>query len=150
MSENGWGRGDMRTLFVNLAAAAVLAGAVGVGAAAQGETKTVADGVYTEEQAKRGAVVYADQCAACHGEKLEGNGAMPPLAGEDFAKMWSGRTVAELFEKTHSTMPMTAPGTLTEQQTADVVAYMLQVGNHPAGTTELAASIEPLKAITFK
>jgi mono/diheme cytochrome c family protein len=119
---------------------------IGVGAAAQGPGKTVADGVYTADQAKRGAMVYADQCAACHGENLEGNGAMPPLAGEDFAKMWSGRTVAELFEKTHSTMPMTAPGTLTEQQTADVVAYMLQVGTHPAGTTELPPSMEPLKA----
>lgn len=140
----------MRTVFVNLVTGAVLAGLVGAGVAAQGPGKTVADGVYTAEQAKRGAMAYADQCAACHGEKLEGNGAMPPLAGEDFAKMWSGRTVAELFEKTHTTMPMTAPGTLTEQQTADIVAYMLQVGSHPAGTSELPASLEPLKAITFK
>ena len=30
--------------------------------------KTVWDGVYTEEQAKRGADVYAEKCAGCHGD----------------------------------------------------------------------------------
>jgi hypothetical protein len=46
-------------------------------------------------------------------------------------------------------MPATAPGSLTEKQTSDVLAYMFSVMSLPAGTTELAASVEPLKVITF-
>jgi len=121
---------------------------------AQGTTgtqgaKSVSSGVYTAEQAKRGEALYNDQCAACHGDKLEGSGPMPALAGADFQKAWKGKTVADLFEKTHSSMPATAPGSLTEKQTADILAYMFSVMSLPAGTTELAEKAEPLKAITF-
>ena len=47
----------------------VLVMAVVVSAQAQ---KTVWDGVFTEEQAKRGADVYAEKCAMCHGDGLGG------------------------------------------------------------------------------
>jgi mono/diheme cytochrome c family protein len=109
----------------------------------------VVEGVYTADQAKRGEPIYKEQCASCHGEMLEGSGPMPPLAGADFAKNWQGKTVGDLFEKTHSTMPATAPGSLTEQQTADILAYMLSVAKFPAGTMELAASAAPLKEISL-
>jgi mono/diheme cytochrome c family protein len=110
---------------------------------------SVSAGVYTAEQAKRGEAVYKEQCAACHGDNLEGSGPMPALAGPDFAKAWKGKTVADLFEKTHTSMPATAPGSMTEKQTADVLAYMFSMAKLPAGATELAASVEPLKQITL-
>lgn len=111
--------------------------------------KSVSEGVYTAEQAKRGEGLYKEQCAACHGDNLEGSGPMPALAGPDFAKSWKGKSVADLFDKTHSTMPATAPGSLTEKQTADIIAYMLSMAKFPAGSTELAASVEPLKLISL-
>lgn len=111
--------------------------------------KSVSDGVYTADQAKRGEAIYKEQCAACHGDNLEGSGPMPALAGPDFAKSWKGKTVADLFDKTHSSMPATSPGSLTEKQTADVLAYLLSMSKFPAGSTELAASIEPLKDISL-
>lgn len=38
------------------------------GSAPRGQaTQTVWDGVYTEEQAKRGAVLFDRECAGCHG-----------------------------------------------------------------------------------
>src|SRR5690606_21934484 len=83
------------------------------------------------------------------GDTLEGSGAMPPLVGPDFTANWSGKTIADLFEKTHGTMPASAPGTLSEQQTADVLAYMLQVAQYPAGSVELAAGGEVLKSVTL-
>ena len=95
--------------------------------------KSVSEGVYTADQAKRGEAVYKEQCAACHGDNLEGSGPMPALAGPDFAKAWKGKTVADLFDKTHSSMPATAPGSLTEKQTADVLAYMFSMAKFPAG-----------------
>jgi mono/diheme cytochrome c family protein len=113
------------------------------------DAKKVSEGVYTAEQAKRGEAVYKEQCAACHGDMLEGSGPMPALAGPDFAKIWSGKTAAELFEKTQSTMPATAPGSLTPEQTADVLAYMFSVAKHPAGTTALPSTAEGLKGIAI-
>ena len=139
----------MSRLVSALTVAAVAATAFYTTAGAQEAARTVTQGVYTAEQAARGEPLYKEQCASCHGEMLEGSGPMPPLVGPDFAKNWQGKTVAELFEKTHSSMPATAPGSLTEQQTADILAYIFSVAKYPAGTTELQATAEPLKAITL-
>ena len=109
--------------------------------------KSTNDGVYTEAQAKRGDVLYKEQCATCHGDNLEGSGPMPPLAGKDFLVNWTGKSVGDLFEKTHTTMPATAPGTLTPAQAADIVAHMLATGRYPAGAAELDSKLEALQAI---
>jgi mono/diheme cytochrome c family protein len=128
------------------AAPAAGAAAGGSGAAAAG--RAASEGIFSEEQIARGTTVYTEQCAACHGDYLEGSGPMPALAGPDFLNNWKGRTVGELFEKTLTTMPASAPGTMSEAQTADVVAYMLSASNFPAGTTALAGDSEALRAIT--
>jgi len=112
-------------------------------------TKSVNDGVYTAEQAKRGETLYKEQCAACHGDNLEGAGPMPPLAGKDFLTNWQGKTLGDVYEKTQTSMPATAPGSLTPEQTADVVAHMLAVSQYPAGTTALEGKMETLLQITL-
>ncbi len=110
--------------------------------------KSVKEGVYTAEQAKRGETLYKENCAACHGEDLAGSGPMPALAGNDFVANW--KTVGDLFEKTHSSMPASAPGSLSEQQTSDIIAFMLSKSNFPAGTTELAAKQDALMQIKIE
>jgi S-disulfanyl-L-cysteine oxidoreductase SoxD len=119
---------------------------VAVGAQA---AKSVNEGVYSEAQAKRGDAIYKEQCAACHGDNLEGTGPMPPLAGKDFLSNWQGKPLSDVFEKTQTSMPATAPGSLSPEQTADVVAYLLSVGKYPAGAAELAAKVDALKTITI-
>ena len=111
-------------------------------------TKSVKEGVYTAEQAKRGETLYKENCAACHGEDLAGSGPMPALAGNDFVANW--KTVGDLFEKTHSSMPASAPGSLSEPQTSDIIAFLLSKSNFPAGTTELAAKQDALKQIKIE
>ena len=98
--------------------------------------KSVKEGVFTAEQAKRGETLYKENCAACHGEDLAGSGPMPALAGNDFIANW--KTVGDLFEKTHTSMPASAPGSLSEQQTSDIIAFMLAKSNFPPGQAELA------------
>jgi S-disulfanyl-L-cysteine oxidoreductase SoxD len=110
--------------------------------------KSVKEGVYTAEQAKRGETMYKENCAACHGEDLAGSGPMPALAGNDFVANW--KTVGDLFEKTHTSMPASAPGSLSEQQTSDIIAFMLSKSNFPAGTTELAAKQDALMQIKIE
>jgi len=39
---------------------------------AQPSERSVWDGVYTAEQAKRGEALYANNCASCHGSALGG------------------------------------------------------------------------------
>jgi mono/diheme cytochrome c family protein len=111
--------------------------------------RSVVDGVYTEEQAKRGEPRYAQQCASCHGQSLEGTDRAPTLNGDAFMSNWSGLTVGDLFERIRLTMPKNDPGHLSPEQGADLLAYMLQVNSFPPGKTELPSAPEGLKQITF-
>jgi len=109
-----------------------------------------AGGFYTEAQATRGATLYAEQCASCHGEDLTGVADLfPALTGDTFLMTWQGRPMIELFEKVSLTMPALDPGSLTPEQAADLVAHMLSVSKYTAGTTELASSADALGAITI-
>ena len=111
--------------------------------------QTVWDGVYTDAQQQRGDPIYARECSTCHGENLKGGEGSPPLVGADFLASWSGRTVADLFDKIRLTMPAPPeqPGKLSPQETADVLAHMLRANGFPAGSRELSSDAGPLRAI---
>lgn len=120
-------------------------------AATQASTpSSVQEGVYTDEQAKRGAAIYDKECSSCHGSTLEGLDMAPPLSGAAFIANWNGLTVGDLFERIRLSMPQDDPGRLSRQQNADVLAYILSVNKFPAGKTELARETEPLKQIRFE
>lgn len=114
------------------------------------QSQTVWDGVYTAEQAKRGAEVYANQCASCHGLALTGGESAPALTGGEFMSNWSSLTAGDLFDRIRTTMPGDRPGTLTRAQTASVLAHILNVGGFPAGQTELPTQSEFLKQIRIE
>jgi S-disulfanyl-L-cysteine oxidoreductase SoxD len=113
-------------------------------------TRSVWDGVYTEDQSKRGAAIYAKECAACHGAELIGGESAPALVGGAFLSNWNTLTVGDLFERIRQSMPQDDPGRLSRQQDADVLAFMLQANEFPAGKTELDKQTEVLKLIGFK
>ena len=112
--------------------------------------RSVWDGVYTEEQAKRGEPLYGKECAACHGEQLSGGESAPPLTGGAFLSNWNGLSVGDLFDRIRKTMPQTNPGRLTRQQDADILAYVLSRNKFPSGKTELYRQSEMLKEIRFE
>jgi mono/diheme cytochrome c family protein len=121
-----------------------------VAPATDGATKhSVWDGVYTEDQAQRGKELYTAHCLTCHGENLEGNGPVKALSGPDFVANWNGLTMGDMLERTRTTMPMDKPGTLSRQQIADVLSFVLSVNKMPAGSTELPRQSEILSGITF-
>jgi S-disulfanyl-L-cysteine oxidoreductase SoxD len=117
---------------------------------AQPPTKSVWDGVYTDEQATRGKGLYAEQCASCHGSELTGGEMAPPLAGGEFMAGWDGLTVGDLFERIRISMPQNAPGTLSGQQNADILSFILSADKFPAGTSELPKEAGILKQIKFE
>src|SRR5258708_9572329 len=68
--------------------------AIGIAVAACGvvwaqTTRSVWDGVYTEEQAKRGQAAYTQECSMCHGAELAGGDEVPPLSGNEFLSNWN-------------------------------------------------------------
>ncbi|MCE2539036.1 MAG: cytochrome c [Acidobacteria bacterium] len=127
-----------RFAFVLCAAAVVVAG-LSVPAAAQ--DRTVNDGVYTDQQATRGRTAYREQCAACHAADLFGGEMAPGLKGSGFIGGWSGATLWEFADFTNATMPQDAPGRLTARQLNDVIAFILQSNDYPAGEDELAIEL---------
>ena len=110
---------------------------------------SVLDGVYTTAQAERGQQAFAQNCAACHGSGLTGNGEAPALTGGEFISNWAGLTVGELFERMRTTMPQDNPGKLSRDQYADILSYVLKENGYPAGQKELDRRTEFLKAIAF-
>jgi S-disulfanyl-L-cysteine oxidoreductase SoxD len=107
------------------------------------------DGVYTQDQAKRGEAAYVEQCARCHRDDLSGGDSVPPLAGTEFLSTWNTKTLGDIFDRIRTTMPSDKPGTLTRKQDSDILAYLLSVNKFPAGQTELATQSELLKQIPF-
>ena len=122
-----------------LFAATVVGAVLPVPAAAQ--DRTVNDGVFTAEQATRGRAAYRAQCAACHASNLFGGEMAPGLKGSGFIGGWSGATLWEFADFTQATMPQDAPGRLSVQELNDVIAYILQENDYPAGAADLAIDL---------
>lgn len=100
-------------------------------------TRSVWDGVYTEEQARRGEALYQQECALCHLATLTGGESAPPLAGADFLSNWNGLTLGDLFERLRLSMPPDQPERLSRQQKIEILAYLLRANKFPAGPSEL-------------
>lgn len=94
--------------------------------------RTVWDGVYTEAQAERGQKVIVETCSLCHGEAMRGGGGVPSAVGPEFMFNWNDRTVAELFNYLKTTMPPTAPGSLSDEKYADAMAALFKHNGFPA------------------
>lgn len=126
-----------------------------MGAEGAGGQTSIWDGVFTDQQAARGEEAY-DACTKCHGRRLNGAAddpdmkSTPPLARAAFLREWDGRTLASLFEFTRSTMPQSNPGSLSDQEYVDLIAYMLSVSEAPAGDTELPSDSAALGRIMIE
>jgi S-disulfanyl-L-cysteine oxidoreductase SoxD len=119
--------------------------------AVRAQEKTIWDGVYTEEQATRGEALYGEHCVKCHGATLQGNGeGANPLTGATFKSTWNGVSMGALFDRVRLSMPQDKPGSMTRQQVADLLAFILRVNNFPAGKEELARQTDILNSIVFR
>jgi S-disulfanyl-L-cysteine oxidoreductase SoxD len=131
-------------LLLGLIACAVITS----GLRAQGST-SASSGAYTSAQAARGKALYQSKCSTCHNPDLSGGGTAPALVGSDFLGNWVGQPIAALFDSIHTSMPSDNPGTLSTQQVADLVAFLLSSNKYPAGQTEVPTDPEQLKHIPF-
>jgi mono/diheme cytochrome c family protein len=111
---------------------------------------SVWDGVFTEDQVKRGAAAYQRDCSNCHGAALEGGDMTPPLVGGAFTSNWNDLTLGDLFDRIRQTMPLDSPGKLSRQQNVDVIAFILKTNAWPSGATELPPEAGALQQIRIE
>ena len=110
------------------------------------------DGVYTDDQARRGERQYSRNCEGCHGADLAGDPVqeIPSLVFDAFLTRWSDRTVKELLETIRRSMPRDTPGALNGRAYVDVIAYLLQANMMPSGDRELGLDPDALGAIVIR
>lgn len=101
---------------------------------------------FTEAQASAGEEHYDRQCASCHGDKLEGFGLVPGLAGDVFVGRWGDRPADQLATNIQR-MPPGAQGSLGDTVYADIMAYVLAENGLPPSATALPAELGQLNAL---
>jgi len=111
------------------------------------ESVTATKGVFTKGQAERGAVLYTNNCAACHGTDLRGTEGGNALIGELFKAKWKEKTLGALFELTKTTMPKTNPHSLDDVSYSLLLAFILNANQFPAGEVDLPSTSKELANI---
>lgn len=123
-------------------------GPVAEAAPADGATSSGGD------QVARGAALYGEQCAGCHGAQGQGQGKAPPVVGSaalprdprpGSARTTPFTTAADVIAFVQATMPPKKPGSLTQEQASDVVAFAL----HANGVDVSGKTIDPASAATI-
>lgn len=96
---------------------------------------------FTASQMSKGDKQFAQSCAACHGEHLEG-GAGPALTGPTFETLSKkvGANVGDIFTYMSTNMPLNEPASLSHDQYVSIMAYILSQNGYKPGK----------KALTFK
>jgi S-disulfanyl-L-cysteine oxidoreductase SoxD len=129
------------------AAALLLATALSAALDAQATSfgPSVWDGVFSAAQAQRGAAAFAQHCASCHGNTLEGGTEAPALSGGKFWADWKESSVDSLLGFVSKNMPFdgdggTPAGSLGAAMYADIVAHILNTNGFPSGQVDLNAA----------
>ena len=106
--------------------------------------------LYTDDQANRGKILYRDACEGCHAPDLEGGKVVPGVAGQAFVDKWAGRSLAELFDLLLVSMPPEQPSSVSRQDKADMLAFILRENQWPAGVRELPDSVQALDGVLLE
>ncbi len=123
-----------------LTVAVIAVSAIGIAtAAAQAPSKTTNSGVYTAAQAERGKQLFSEKCSGCHEPSR--------FSGATFHESWDGKALKEIWDVASGTMPEDNPGSLKQQEYADIIAYFLALNEYPAGDAELQPGASPMAAI---
>lgn len=107
--------------------------------AAYADPATINDAIYSKAQAKVGEELYKTHCLTCHDKKY-----FRPVL-----KRWSGQPLGLFFTVMSASMPESNPGSLPDDQYADILAYILSLSRYPAGDKELEHANGALDAITI-
>lgn len=100
---------------------------------------TTLSGVYSVAQARRGGEVFQKSCLECH--------VPTDYTGDAFQSKFVGGTAYDIYEQIRSSMPQDDPGSLTNQQYTDLVAFLFSLNQFPTRSAELSPVVDSLKAV---
>jgi mono/diheme cytochrome c family protein len=109
---------------------------------AQAPTKTTNSGVYTAAQAARGKQTFNEKCSGCHEPSR--------FSGDSFLESWNNKTMKDIWDVASGTMPEDNPGSLKQQEYADILSYFLTLNEYPTGDAELQPGAAPMAAIKIE
>jgi mono/diheme cytochrome c family protein len=94
---------------------------------------------YSADQASAGKQVYDSTCAHCHPSGQ--------LDGATFSNSWKNRRLYDLYSLISNTMPQDRPGSLTDTEYVNVIAYLLQRNQVPSSAAKLSFDTLGMKKI---
>ena len=103
--------------------------------------ETSMDGIYTADQAARGAGLFTSLCERCH--------SIQEFSGRSFDAIWAGVPAAALYTRIANTMPLDQPGSLGLPQVTALMAHIFAMNEMPTGNSPLVADIDWLMGITM-
>lgn len=110
-------------------------------------TSIVSLDAQTVQQAEAGRGLFQAQCAGCHGTDLGGSEG-PQLAGSNFLAAWGSRVARELVTTVRTTMPPANPGSLSEEASVNIAAFILAANGATPGNQPLtAANATPIRSM---
>ena len=101
--------------------------------------QTTRDKIFAKAQAAHGADLYVKHCERCHdpAKVPAGKKPGPPVTGQKFIDKWRDHTLGELFTSIFTTMPNDGSAVLSEDETLDLVAYLVSANGFPDGPAPL-------------
>src|SRR4051812_38922389 len=93
---------------------------------------------YWPAQAEQGERVFNQTCAMCH--------ARSQFVGQSFVESWNDRRVFDFYALVRSTMPLTNPGGLKENEYLALVSYLLKANHAEAGPDSLRSDTLALRS----
>jgi len=111
--------------------AAALGGAAFLSVAGMAQ---IAEGPFTDAQAKAGRTAYAANCGGCHQQNLAGSGDQVPLAGSTFMASWGRRRVKEFYDDIRANMPYGKAGSLDAATYQNITAFILSANGAKPGS----------------
>jgi mono/diheme cytochrome c family protein len=112
------------------------------GTAIHGQARTTNSGVYTAAQAERGKKLFEAKCTACHDTAR--------FTGDVFLEPWAGKPLKDVFDIASGTMPEDNPGSLKQEEYADILGYFLSLNGFAAGEADLPGNGAAMAAITIE
>jgi mono/diheme cytochrome c family protein len=106
---------------------------------ADSAARTTLSGVFSAAQASRGKDTYVMFCQSCH--------TLASHTGPAFMGAWKGKPLVDLFQYIRYAMPKNEPGTLSDGEYAQVMAYILHLNGMPDGSLDLPADSASLGTI---
>jgi len=109
---------------------------------AQAPTKTTNDGVYSAAQADRGKKTFNEKCSGCHEPSR--------FSGDAFLESWNNKTMKDIWDVASGTMPEDNPGSLKQEEYADILSYFLSLNEYKPGDAELQPGAASMGAIKIE